>query len=101
MALIKTIELENGISLNYHRISSINKVTNSTTVIEVASYISKEKREEEKEKIKQGQEFGEAIPMNILIETSYFSKEYDESEKIKELYEYLKTIERFKDAEDI
>lgn len=93
MALKKKIELENGIILNYHRIVSINKITNSEIIIEVGSYISKEKRQEEIEK--QGQE------MNIFIDTTYLNKEYNETDTIKNLYNYLKTTEMFKDAEDV
>ena len=92
MALNKKIELENGIITNYHRIVSINKITNSAIIIEVGSYISEEKRQEEIEK--QGQE------MNIFIETTYLNKEYNEDDTIKDLYEYLKTTEKFKDALD-
>lgn len=93
MALSKKIELENGIIVNYHRIVSINKITNNSNIIEVASYTNKEKRQEEIER--QGQE------MNIFINTTYLNKEYNETDTIKDLYDYLKTTEQFRDAEDI
>lgn len=93
MALNKKIELNNGIIVNYHRIVSINKITNSEIIIEVGSYTSKEKREEEIEK--QGQE------MNIFIETTYLNKDYEENDNIKDLYEYLKSTEMFRNATDI
>ena len=48
MALIKEITLENGIIINYHRVVSVNNITNHSSIIEVASYTSKAKREEEK-----------------------------------------------------
>lgn len=101
MALKKQIELENGITLNYHRIATINKITNDTTVIEIASYINETQRQKEQETMKQGQETGEAVPMNIFIETTYLNKEYSEGETIKDLYEYLKTTEKFKNATNI
>lgn len=101
MALKKEIELENGITVNYHRIVSINKVTNNAIIIEVASYINEKKRKEEVEAHKEEQEKREATPMNIFIDTTYINKEYSEKETIKDLYEYLKTIEKFRDAEDI
>ena len=101
MALKKEIELENGITVNYHRIVSINKVTNNAIIIEVASYISEKKRQEEIEVLQNIQESGEVTPMNIFIDTTYINKEYSEKETIKDLYEYLKTIEKFRDAEDI
>lgn len=100
MALKKEIEMKNGVILNYHRIASINKVTNNITVIEVASYINEIQRQKEQEAFEKGQEMGEAIPMNILIESTFINKEYIEDETIKDLYEFLKTTEMFKDAED-
>lgn len=95
MALKKQIELDNGIIINYHRIVSINKITNVQTNIEVASYTSEEKREIEKEAISNGSSF------NVFVNTIYFNKEYDELDTIENLYEYLKTTEMFADAEDI
>ena len=38
MALLKEIELENGIKVNYHRITSVNEITNNNSIIEVSSY---------------------------------------------------------------
>ena len=101
MALKKKIELENGISLSYHRIATINKITNKTTIIEISSYINEEQRQKEYEAIERGQETGEAVPMNVLIKTAYIEKEYNETDTIKDLYEYLKTIDIFKDAIDV
>ena len=48
MALQKAITLDNGITLNYHRIASLNKITNSANIIEVISYLDAQKREREK-----------------------------------------------------
>ena len=92
MALLKSIELNNGVTVNYHRIVSINKVTNNSNVVEIASYTSKDKRQEEIEKV--GQE------TNIFIDTSFISIDYDEEETIKDIYDYLKTTDKFKDAKD-
>lgn len=101
MALSKKIELENGIVVNYHRIVSINKITNSVTVIEVASYINKSKREEEITALQDWQENGIVEPMNVFIDTTFLNKEYSETDTIKGIYDYLKTTDKFKDAEDI
>jgi len=91
MALQKDIELDNGITVSYHRIVSINKITNKDELIEVASYINETQREKE-----------QAIPgSNVFIYTHYFNKEYDKDETIDDVYEYLKTLEIFKDAEDV
>lgn len=90
MALIKKIELDNGVIVNYHRIVSINKITNHSIVLEIGSYTSGEKRQEEIE----NQE------MNVFIDTTYMSVDYDESKEIKDFYDYLKTTDEFKDAEN-
>lgn len=108
MALSKEIELDNGIVTTYHRIVSLNKITNSANIIEVASYISSKKRQEEKDyyelKSKQ-QEIPDAdieeISMNVFIDTNYINKEYDESETIQEAYDYLKATDKYKNAEDV
>ena len=49
MAIIKSIELENGITVSYHRVVSVNNITNVSSIIEVGSYTNKAKREEEKQ----------------------------------------------------
>ena len=97
MALKKQIELPNGIITNYHRIVSINKITNNTTLIEVASYISEAKRQEELDFYNLSLEQKQ---MNVFIDTTFLDKDYVENETIKDLYEYLKTTEKFKDAEN-
>ena len=94
MALCKTVELSSGVVVNYHRIVSMNKVTNVSNIIEVASYTSEEKREEEKEAIANGTE------MNVFIYTEYINTDYNENATISEAYEYLKTTDKYKDAED-
>ncbi|MBR3938488.1 MAG: hypothetical protein IKJ67_00745 [Bacteroidales bacterium] len=94
MALKKNIVLDNGVVTNYHRIVSINKVTNNSNIIEVASYTSEEKRQEEKNAIADG------TAMNVFVDTTYISKEYSENETIQDVYDYLKTTDKFKDAED-
>lgn len=93
MALSKTIVLDNGVITNYHRVVSLNKITNQSNIIEIASYTSEGKRKEEIEK--QGQ------PTNIFIKTTYLNKVYDEAETIEDIYDYLKTTEMFKDSTDV
>lgn len=98
MALKKQVKLYNGIITNYHRIVSINKITNNCNIIEVASYISEQQREKEKEYYNST---NENKSMNIFIETSFVQKEYSENETIEECYKYLKTLEQFKEASDV
>ena len=95
MALKKEIELDNGVITNYHRIVSINKITNISNLIEIASYVNESKREEEKDAIKN------EIEMNIFINTEYINAEYNENITIEETYEYLKTLDKYKGAENI
>lgn len=97
MALKKEITLDNGIIVNYHRIVSLNKITNQANIIEVASYTSEEKRAEEQTYYSNEETNKE---MNVFINTIYFNKEYDENETIENAYDYLKTTEEFKDAEN-
>ena len=98
MALQKEITLENGITLNYHRIASINKITNNITIIEVASYINKSERQKE---IDYYNSTEEEKSMNVFIETNYIEKEYNETDTIEDLYSYLKSTEQYKDATDV
>ena len=101
MALSKKIELENGINTNYHRIVSVNQIINEQTTIEVASYINADKREDESNALKIARETGEYPETNVFIETEYITKDYDEDDNIKSCYEYLKTLDKFKNAKDI
>lgn len=94
MALLKTIELDSGIVLNYHRIVAITKITNHTTVLEVAGYTSKEKRDQEI------QQFNNCEAITVYINKSFMNVDYDETTTIKDWYDYLKTTEKYKDAED-
>lgn len=98
MALSKSIELDNGIVVNYHRIVSINKITNHSTIIEIASYVSEGKRKEEAEYYRSTDIDKK---MNVFINTTYISKEYNESDTIEDIYDYLKQTEMFKKAKNI
>lgn len=93
MALIKSIELENGVIVNYHRVLSIFSITNKESIIEVASYTSKEKREEEKQAVN-----GELI--NVFIDAKLMSIPYDKDLNVDSAYEYLKTTEIYKNSEN-
>ena len=98
MALKKTIELDNGITVNYHRIRSINKITNKTILIEVTSYISEEKRQEEIDYYNSKEEEKQ---MNVFMLTKFINIEYSEDKTIKDLYALLKETEPFKGAIDV
>lgn len=94
MALIKPITLENGITVNYHRIASVNNITNQASIIEIQSYTSEEKRQEEKTALENNE------PMNVFISTEYLNKEYTQKLDVDEAYAYLKGLEKFENSED-
>lgn len=110
MALQKEIELENGIILNYHRITSLNKITNISNNIEVNSYISESQREKEKryqqlqKKLASGEELTQEEQeelnkgINVLVEADYINIPYNEEMTIQDAYEYLKTTEKYKNG---
>lgn len=98
MALKKSIELENGIVTNYHRIVSLNSIVNSQCIVEVASYINQNKRNDEKEYYESDEE---NKSMNVFIDTRYYNTNYDENMSVKTAYNYLKTLDEFKDSEDV
>lgn len=113
MALSKKIELENGIEVNYHRIVSLNKVTNISNVIEIASYINRKQRakEEEYQRIQKKVAAGlEEVTnkereildqgINVFINTDIINIPYDKDMTIEGAYEYLKTVEGYSEAED-
>ena len=93
MALMKKIEQDNGIITSYHRIMCINNITNKEIQIVVYSYISQTKREDEINATPEDEIFN-------VISSESITKEYVEDFSIKEAYEYLKTLDKFKDAED-
>ena len=94
MAIIKEITLENGVSVNYHRIVSVNNITNHASIIEIAGYTSKAKREEEKEALQNG------TAMNVFIHPKYINLPYDEDLNVISAYEYIKTLPEFENCED-
>jgi hypothetical protein len=100
MALSKKIEEKNGVITNYHRIVSINQIVNNQTVIEVASYTDKSKREEEQQAYKTAKETGTFPEMNVFIDTKFINKEYAEEESVESAYDYIKTLDEFKGAKD-
>ena len=95
MALSKAIELDNGVILNYHRIVTITKITNHSTVLEIAGYTSHAKREQEIQQFENGEEIA------VYIDTTFMSVDYDENSTIKDWYDYLKATDKYNGAEDI
>lgn len=94
MGLYKEIEQGNGVITKYHRIVSMNIITNVQNVIEVASYTSQAKREEEATAL----ELGEAC--DVFISTNFMAAPYEQSMTVDSAYEWLKEQPMFESAED-
>lgn len=127
MALQKDIKMENGVTLNYHRVTSVNNITNISSTIQVASYIDSEEREKEQyyvevqnknKELKLKQANNELITdnelltddekellfvngINVLKETKFYKLPYDKDLNVDGAYEYLKTLDEFKDAKNV
>ena len=95
MALYKSLELDNGVVINYHRVVSVNTITNVQNTIELASYTSEEKRQEEMEAIMDGNEY------NVFIDTRLFVASYDQNMTVESAYAWLKNnVADFSDAQN-
>ena len=101
MGLKKHITLPNGIPVNYHRVVSLNVVTNEQNVVEVASYTSQAKRHEEQEAYDQARETGEWPEMDVFVYAQFFNAPYDQDMTVISAYEWLKTLPEFEGAEDV
>lgn len=116
MALKKEIELENGIVLNYHRIASFNKITNVANNVEISSYTNEKQRAKEKEyqqvqtknlNLKENEQLTKEEQdilnngIDVYVNSTYYQLPYDENQTIEDVYNYLKTTDKFKGAEDV
>lgn len=96
MALVKEIELSSGIPVRYHRVASVNTITNVQDIVEVDSYVSQAKRDEEKAALAANE------PMDVFINARYFYAPYGSCPTVARAYEWVKAnIEDFADAEDV
>ena len=94
MALKKIITLENGIPMSYHRIAEIKNIVNYGTVLIINSYVNQEQRNREKN-------YEIRYADDIYKVVSQMKIEYNDKLDIKSAYEYLKTTEKYQNAEDI
>ena len=95
MALSKRIALGNGVQVNYHRVARVDAVTNVQVAVEVASYTSRAKREEERAALEAGE------GMDVYVETSVFAAPYDPAMTVAAAYSWLKTLPMFEGASDV
>lgn len=95
MALSKEIVLNNGVITNYHRVTSLNIITNVQNMIEVSSYTGEAKRIEEQEAIESGCE------CDVFIHTQIISAPYKQGMTIQTAYDYLKALPQFEGAKNV
>ena len=95
MALLKEIELGSGVTVRYHRVVSLNCITNVANLVEVASYTTAAKRAEERAAVEAGE------GMDVFIETRFHEAPYDQAMTIESAYAYLKALPEFAGAADV
>lgn len=91
MALRKDIIQEDGVTTSYHRILFLMTTTNRQNSIAVVSYVNAASRD--------GEKTG-SMPQPYMRSISY-ELAYDETMTIGAAYEYLKSLPKFEDAEDV
>lgn len=114
MGLLKPIDGQIGVPLEYHRITDINIFTNEQNTISVSSYVNRLQREEELAGLLVEQEktrmMEEGLPVDPFpvenvylspyIEGSVYILPYDQYMTIETAYDYLKTLPEFEGAID-
>ena len=104
MALNKDIQLDNGVTVSYHRVVRVACYTNVQNTIEVASYTSASQRAREKEAMLATTDVTGAAVATLAdpyIVTSLFETSYQQGMSIVDAYDYLKTLPAFEGATDV
>ena len=117
MALQKDIKMENGVTLSYHRVTSVDNITNISSIEREKEehYVAVQNKNKELELKRANNElitddelltddekkllFVDGI--NVLKETKFYKLPYDKNLNVDGAYEYLKTLDEFKDAKDV
>ena len=96
MALSKEIEMGGGVTARYHRVESVQIVTNVADYVVVTSYTAQSKRAEEKEACA-----GDCV-MDVWQSTQAFEAPYDQAMTVADAYEWLKAnVSAFEGASDV
>ena len=98
MALNKSITLDNGIVVTYHRVVAVDTVTNVQCTITVHSYVDQAARNREKEF---NENPTEEKWQPIYITSNVYVTDYDEDFNVVAAYHYLKTLDEYAGATDI
>lgn len=88
MALLKEMELENGVRVSYHRVVSVRCTTNVQNTVEVASYPSRERRE------------AEIAGGDSYVRTTWHVLPYEQGMSVDDAYAYLKALPEYEGAAD-
>lgn len=97
MALQKEIELNSGVVVNYHRIEHYIMAINNYVWVEVKSYISADKRQEE---IATLQLDDENSWWDGFVSSRCYELPYKENMTIQEIYDELKKQPEYEGATD-
>jgi hypothetical protein len=101
MGLSKDMVLANGIPVKYHRVTSVNVITNVQNIVEVASYISEEQRRKQQADFEHAKETGEWPEETVFSDSRYLVAPYDQDMTVISAYEWLKTLPEFEGATDV
>ena len=96
MAISLQETLPNGVPLSYHRIVSLTTVVNQQCIIEVASYVNQEAREQELAAATDPE-----TGCDVYISTQLISVDYDPEMSVTKAYTLLKGMDEYKDATDV
>lgn len=96
MAISLQETLPNGVPLSYHRIVSLTTVVNQQCIIEVASYVNQEAREQELAAATDPE-----TGCDVFISTQLISVDYDPEMSVTKAYTLLKGMDEYKDATDV
>lgn len=100
MAIIKDVILPNGVTTSYHRVARIDALVNEQVTVEVQSYTSREKREEEIQWLADARDGREPEPTNVYIHTTFYELPYKPGMSVDDAYVWLlSNVKEFRDAE--
>jgi hypothetical protein len=88
------MELANGMTVRYHRVTSVTSIVNNQNLVEVASYIDASRRDGEREAMAAGED------MDVLVSTKVYAAPYDGAMSVSEAYAWLKGLPAFDGSED-
>ena len=98
MGFTKQIEKPSGMLFNYHRIVSVVAITNMQNIIEVGSYASAKKRQDEIECAARMTAGDTTAEPTVLVDATYISCPYDPTMTVDSAYEYILSLPDYEGA---